>query len=311
MREVLGENRLILSREHTPFGPGDLLAFFDPVEGRILGRVRVTSVREIKDAFETVFDGTVPEVRTGGVKVLGGGAKGADLEGAGREATHRYNEKYLSGPAVIRNSIFKNSRNMAIKIQSHNVLIENMHIEGWDRYGIFIANLVNYPEGFLGNNFIVRNNLVKDCGFNQLRVEGIFARFMALGQKPSASADVGNLRIADNLIVNPGARAIDAASFSDVQVVGNTIIYSDGRERPGAISMANTPNSSVAKNTILTTGDPVPDSLVTLEPNVEASDNTTLTGQDAASLTDKETQWRTAHGMGSTIKPSTHDKIGE
>lgn len=297
VREVLGKDRLLLTREHTPFGPGDRLAFFDPVEGRVLTTLRVVSVQQTAAGIETVFEGTVPEVRTGGVQVLGGGAKGADLEGAGREATHLYNENYLSGPAVIRNSIFKNSRNMAIKIQSHNVLVENVHIEGWDRYGIFISNLVNYPEGFLGDNFIIRNNLIKDCGFNQGRVDGIYARFQALGQVPSASADVRNLRITGNLIVNPGARAIDIASFSDVQVYDNTIILSDGRERPEAIAMSNTPRSSFADNTILTASDQPPGSLVTLEQGVEAADNTILTAQDPATMVEQEREWRTHRGM--------------
>jgi hypothetical protein len=297
VREVLGPDRLLLTREHTPFGPGDKLAFFDPVEGRVLGRLRVVSVQQIGDAFETVFDGPVPEVRIGGVQVLGGGAKGADLAGAGREATHLYNENYLSGPAVIRNSVFKNSRNIAIKIQSHNVLVENVHIEGWDRYGIFIANLVNYPEGFLGDNFIVRNNLIKDCGFNQNRVDAVYARFQALGQVPSASADAGNLRITDNLIVNPGARGIDIASFSGVEVRGNTLIFADDCERPAAISIVNAPNATLIGNIILTSNGATADALISLDSSVKPSDNTILTNQGEDVLTGTKIEWQAAHGM--------------
>jgi hypothetical protein len=298
VREVLGEDRLLLVREHTPVNPGDMLTFFDPAQGRVMTRLRVVSAQEGPKGIEAVFEGTVPPVRTGGVRVLGGGARGADLEGAGKEATHLYNESYLSGPAVIRNSVFKNSRNMAIKIQSHNVLVENMHIEGWDRYGIFVSNLVGYPEGFLGDNFIIRNNLIKDCGFNQGRVDGVYARFQALGQVPSASAEVGNLRVTGNLIVNPGARGIDIASFSGVEVRDNTIVFSDDIKRPAAISMANTPDSSVAGNTILTAADQSSDSLVSLEPGIETSNNAILTGQDPAALAEKEKQWRTGHRIG-------------
>jgi hypothetical protein len=295
--EVLGTDRLLLTREHTPFSPGDMLAFFDPLEGRVLARLRVSSVKEGKGGIETLFEGTVPEIRTGSVKVLGGGAKGADLDGAGREATQLYNEKYLSGPAVIRNCVFKNSRNMAIKLQSHNVIVENTHIEGWDRYGIFIANLVNYPEGFLGSNFIVRNNLIKDCGFNQGRVDGIFARFMALGQVPSATPDVRNLRIIGNLIVNPGARAIDVASFSDAHVGENTIVFSDGSKRPGAISMQNTPDSSCTSNRIFVTGAPKSDTEVTLDHGIKAENNTVQNSQNAAELSTIEQEWRTRNAM--------------
>jgi len=298
VREVLGDNRLLLSCEHTPFGSEDKLVFFDPAEGRVLARLCVASVQQVsRDVYETVFDGPVPPVRIGGVQIRGGGARGANLAGAGREATHLYNENYLSGPAVIRNSVFINSRNIAIKIQSHNVLVENVHIEGWDRYGIFIANLVNYPEGFLGNNFIVRNNLVKDCGFNQGRVDGIFARFMALGQVPSASPDVRNLRITGNLIVNPGRCGVDVASFSNALVRENTLIFSDGSGRPGAVSMFNTPESSFEGNTILTTRDDSSDSLVTLETNVRATKNSILTNQDMTALEDREKEWRARHGM--------------
>ena len=295
VREVLGPDRLLLARDHTPFSPGDMLAFFDPAKGQVLARLRVSSVKEGREGIETVFDGVVPEVRTGGVQVLGGGATGANLAGAGREATHLYNENYLSGPAVIRNCVFKNSRNVAIKIQSHNVLVENVHIEGWDRYGIFIANLVNYPEGFLGNNFIVRNNLIKDCGFNQERVDGIFARFMALGQVPSASADVGNLRITENLIVNPGARAIDVASFSDAHVGENTIVFSDGSKRPGAILMQNTPDSSCTSNSIFVTGAPESTAGVVLGPDVREKKIDVITDRDAGSLQKLLSEWQERH----------------
>jgi hypothetical protein len=38
-------------------------------------RLRVVSVEEGKRGIETVFEGAAPLVRTGGVEVLGGGAK--------------------------------------------------------------------------------------------------------------------------------------------------------------------------------------------------------------------------------------------
>jgi len=61
--------------EHTPVNPGDMLTCFDPAQGRVMTRLRVVSVEEGKRGIETVFEGAAPLVRTGGVEVLGGGAK--------------------------------------------------------------------------------------------------------------------------------------------------------------------------------------------------------------------------------------------
>jgi len=292
VKQVIADQRLLLIPGNTPFDVGDTLTFFDPVEGKILARLRVLSRTNTQEGVETVFDGDVSGLRVGSARVLGGGAGGRTLEGAGLNSTQIYNEKYLSGPAVVRNCIFKNSRNMAIKLQSHNVILENNLIEGWDNVAIFIANLVDYPEGFLGNNFIIRNNLIKDGGFNSNSGGGIYFRFAALQGKPSKSADMRNMVITGNVIINPGSWAIRGASFAETKIKENTILFSEGVGRPGAISLLNTPHSSCTDNKIIVPGGQESAAGIVLDPNVKNQGNVVLTDINAAGIEEIEKGWR-------------------
>jgi hypothetical protein len=292
VKQVISERRLLLVPGNTPFSVGDMLTFFNPVEGKVLARLQIISTINKQEGVETVFDGDVPKLRVGSAQVLGGGARGKTLEGAGMNSTQVYNEKFISGPAVVRNCVFKNSRNMAVKLQSNNVIFENNIIEGWDNVAIFIANLVDYPEGFLGNNFIIRNNLIRDGGFNSSRGGGIYFRFAALEGKPSESADMRNIVISGNVIINPGSWAINGASFAETEIHKNTIIFSDLSNRPGAITLLNTPHSSCTENNIFILGSQEFTGKVILDKNVKNEGNVILSDINDAKIEKIEKEWR-------------------
>lgn len=151
-------NRDILSVQNTTMvtikyfaSVGDTICFYNPREGKLLGRVRINSVTNMgNNEFRISLSEPVQLTNI---------------------SSHQSGDKaYIDTKAaesfVFKNNIIRNGRRYGILIQNCYGLIENNVFENLSSSGIKIYNAVDWSEGFTGHNIQINNNRFINCGFD-------------------------------------------------------------------------------------------------------------------------------------------------
>lgn len=198
---VVGSQSLIIEYD---VNVGDSLNFFDAVNGVSLGEAVVTDVQNLGNSqYEITLSEPVSISRTG------------DHQSADRIFVKSCSNESF----VFRNNTFKNGRRYGIVFQNRYGIVENNIIENLSGSAIRIENFVDWKEGYLANNIIIRNNYLSNCGFDR--------HYLVY---ESQSAAITSYLTKVGTPCNPGMewcgnRSSDYKGFKNIEISNNTIIY--------------------------------------------------------------------------------------
>jgi hypothetical protein len=210
------------------FTIGDRAAFFDGETGRIIFEALVINIEIVGDDGIVTFDRDLPKVRTGNDKFA---------------STTIYNTDRSIG-TVVRNNHFGSARRHGVLIRTEDALIENNHFEGLSSDAIYFSNESGWPEGLFVKNALIRNNVIKNCGFEQNYARGAHRANIAIYNSRSPNPPEGvithrDIVIEGNTIENWYRRAILLAH------AGNVMIRNNNFGAPIEPIDSNVPNEAV------------------------------------------------------------------
>jgi hypothetical protein len=165
IREVISPTELILGSvvlndtasgsfaplKEEQIQPGERLAFLNPQTGRLLGE---SDVERIDFATGRVV--LKQPIETAGLTT-----------GAEKRDTQVYNTS-IGGNFVVRNNRIANSRRYGMFLKAGDGLVEGNRIEGMSASAIYISDEPAWPEGLQAARLLIRNNEIRDCGFDKL-----------------------------------------------------------------------------------------------------------------------------------------------
>lgn len=241
---VTFEGDVLAVTRHQSMVTGDTIRLFDPREGLLVHEARITSL-----------------LATNGMNLLSlSPALTARITtGKTKEADHVYNQNAMSSHFVIRNNVFRNSRRYGNYIKTHDGIIEGNVFEGLGSTAIIMANEPDWPEGFVAENVVIRNNVIRDCGMDGntpwRRGGGIWIETHTLKAKTAAWRGMRNIVIASNAFIRPLSMAINIRSAAAVTIQSNIIeMAAKWPESKGltnyAVYLTNASDIAIADNTV-------------------------------------------------------------
>ena len=192
---------------------GDRLLFFDPEAGLPVGSEQIESM---------VYDPTEAAWR-----VSLSGPVGPLSPGTDKANTTVYNLSRTGNGFVLRYNTFRNSRRFGNLIKSHHGLIEGNHYEGLSSAAITIHNEPSWPEGLSSERILVRDNVIRRCGFDTSylgpRKGAIELYLHRLPYAPAPWMGQRDIRILNNEISDWQCKAIAVENGQEIVVAGNRI----------------------------------------------------------------------------------------
>jgi len=210
------------------FSAGDRASFFDGASGRVIFEAVATAVEIAGDEGLVTFDRDLPELKPGDDKLA---------------STTVYNVDRSIG-TVVRNNRFGSARRHGVLIRSEDALIENNHFEGLSSDAINFSNESGWPEGLFARNALIRNNTIKNCGFEQNYMRGETRANITIHSSRAPNPPEGvithrDIVIEDNTIDGWYRRAVFLAHSGNVLIRNNTF------GEPIAPMDPNVPNEGV------------------------------------------------------------------
>lgn len=130
---------------------GDSIAVFNPRDGIFLGEVKVLQVQSLpNEEYEIILSASVKVTQVG----------------VHQTADKLYVKNSSCESFVFRNNTFRNGRRYGLFLQSSYGIVENNIFENLSSCAIRMENGVDWKEGFMANNIVIRNNTFKNCGFD-------------------------------------------------------------------------------------------------------------------------------------------------
>ncbi|MBI4977233.1 MAG: right-handed parallel beta-helix repeat-containing protein [Spirochaetes bacterium] len=248
---VSNENGTLSVTRQQSMVVGDVLRIFNPRQGLLVHEAKIVTLVNSNGLFALVLDPVVTSSLT---------------FGRSKDADHVYNMNAMSSHFVIRNNIFRNSRRYGNYIKTHDGIIEGNVYEGLGSTAIIMANEPDWPEGFVAERIVVRNNVIRDCGIDgntPRRGGGIWIDTHMLGGKTGAWRGMRDIIIASNAIIRPLSMAINIHSASNVTIENNIIeMAAKWPEARGstnvAVRITNTSAVTFIGNTIRETRGDIP-----------------------------------------------------
>ena len=165
IREVISPTELILGSvalndtasgsfaplKEEQIQPGERLAFLNPKTGRLLGESEVERI----------------DLATGRVALKQPIETAGLTTGAEKRDTQVYNTS-VGGNFVVRNNRIANSRRYGMFLKAGDGLVEGNRIEGMSASAMYISDEPAWPEGLQAARLLIRNNEIRDCGFDKL-----------------------------------------------------------------------------------------------------------------------------------------------
>jgi hypothetical protein len=155
---------LELNSEHFYLSSGDEVSFFNPRDGKI---ILETTVKTVNQQLIEFYDDIPDDLVTKGII---------------QEVDQIWNRSASCGDFVVRNSTFRGVRRFGTVFRAKRGLIERCNYESCSTAAIVFTNETQYPNGLYCSNIIIRNNVIKDCGFANTSAAAIFMKFNRLKQ---------------------------------------------------------------------------------------------------------------------------------
>ena len=216
---VISDNVLRASR-HGIIEAGDMIQFFEPREGRVLG---VSEVEEVRPAPEDEYRITL-KTPIAGIRPAPDGHS-------------IYNLSRCGADFVIRDNEFRNHRRHGMMIKAPGGVIEGNIIDGVGGLGIVVGNDPEWPEGVIPSDLIIRENSIKDVGRSRWygrnpRGAAIQLMTQAMGGRPAAERHIRNVVIEENVVVNPPGAAVYMGAVEDVKLTHLRVFYREDGHMP-------------------------------------------------------------------------------
>lgn len=200
---------------------GELLWLYNPREGVLIDTVRVVKVtREDNQTYHLTVDRNLPSLNTGRT----------DQRGDIIYFDSQRNESF-----VFRNNIIRDHRRYGMLMQSGYGLIENNRFENTSNSAITIENGVDWGEGFVCEQLLIRNNVFVNNGYDKTYLteqRGVIQIQMCKLENPNATGQwagvapapwkgMKNIRIEHNTFENWNVKAIHVVSADNIVISNN------------------------------------------------------------------------------------------
>lgn len=159
-RKILSVQNATTLTVKSNVSQGDTICFYNPREGKLLGRVRVNSVSNLgNNNFQLKLSEPVV------------------IENI---SNHQSSDKaYIDTKScesfVFRNNTFRNGRRYGMLLQNTYGVIENNTFQNLSSSGIKIDNGVDWGEGFTAHDIQINNNRFINCGFDTSYINDPYA----------------------------------------------------------------------------------------------------------------------------------------
>lgn len=182
---------------------GDLLKFFNPREGVLIGEATVTNVSNLGSNQYRVQLSVPVNLTT----------VSSHQSGDKCYIDNRSNESF-----VFRNNVFRNARRYGMLLQNTYGIVEGNTFENLSTGGIRIENGVDWGEGFVVNEIKIDSNAFSNCGYDQTFLEDDLAATITI--------QVGKLGVPCNESTTwCGVETADWQGHQNITISNNTISY--------------------------------------------------------------------------------------
>lgn len=203
----ISDNEFIVSNK---LKKGDKLSLFNPRKGILIGTCNIIESNKNHIKIDKVF----PPLEIG----------------KGKDKDMFFNDSKSNRNFVIKNNIFRNSRRYGMLIQAKDGIIEGNKFENISTGGITLQNSASWPEGFVPQNIIIQNNILKNTGFDKSYwMEGyaaspIILRTTTFNKKQAKWQGVRNIQIKNNKIISNSDNAIYISGAENIYIENNECI---------------------------------------------------------------------------------------
>lgn len=212
--------RTMPSWQNAAWRHGDHLVFWNPGNGRSIGKAKVVEVRTSDDELASGMqrirvDKAVEELIFGSDPAI---------------ATHVYNYSFHNSGFVARNNRMVAGRRFGFNVKAVNALIEKNHFEDLSSSAVYLENAPTFWEGLSSRNVVVQNNIMINCGNSEdsalrRRASGVHVNLWRYPGPGGYATDwIGHHRILirNNVIIDWESVGIAVDNVDDVTISGNT-----------------------------------------------------------------------------------------
>ncbi|TLX75621.1 right-handed parallel beta-helix repeat-containing protein [Labilibacter sediminis] len=204
---------------------GEIIRFFNPREGMLLGQAMILKVKDIgSNKFQVSLSQAI---------------EGITKTGADKRCDIAYLDTRACESFVFRNNTLRNARRYGMLLQSCYGIIENNIFENLSQCAISMNNGVDWGEGFVSHDMLIQNNRFINNGYDATYFKDYNAAAIRLRvtklKNPEAKGKwcgvatapwqgLQNIFILNNSFVY-NKRAISIECSKDVFIKGNTFIH--------------------------------------------------------------------------------------
>lgn len=223
--DARGRDTVICRSDCFHLEPGDDVAIFHPLEGKILLETRVEKVTAEKGAFRVSFAHSLPD--------------GIRCEGPMQQSTQIWNRSKSCGDFMVRDSRFENVRRYGTVFRARRGVVENNYYAGISSRAIVFRNEAEWPNGLYASEIIIRGNTIVDTGFDNPGVQPAVA-FLFSGYKCGASG-IGprKILIEQNTFEKGSKPEMQFTWARDVMIRGNRVKTAAGTFIPAKYQAHN------------------------------------------------------------------------
>ncbi len=200
---------------------GDEVAFFNPLEGRILLECVVVSVAKLDGGnYRVAFDRDIPEqVTVLGSKPVNKTFGSGDLQ----RCTQIWNRSKSCGDFVIRHNTIRNIRRFGTVFRARRGVVESNAYTAASSSGVAFVNEPFYPNGLYCSDIVIRGNTFSGCAFERAPLGAVALRFVSAGKSGAADRGPRRVLIDDNVFEECLAPEVVLGSARDIVLRSNAV----------------------------------------------------------------------------------------
>ncbi|MFM7185444.1 MAG: right-handed parallel beta-helix repeat-containing protein [Planctomycetota bacterium] len=236
---------------------GDRLVAFQREAGRAIAKATILSTNVTDATVEVTLDTPWAGIQTGDLRTVLGVLKPASRKtGVARAVpteavsmpTECYNLDRMCNQFVFRHNIARHSRRIGVLVKGEGGLVEHNLFENLGGGGV---EIMNTPfEGLAAVNYVIRDNVIRDCG----RLTRDDAGIQAMLFKSGGDRLHRNLLITGNEIINFSGPGIWLKDAENALISGNRLEWRSGEKAAATpdepIVLGNTEGIRLENNTI-------------------------------------------------------------
>lgn len=190
---------------------GNNLSLFNPREGQLIGTCKVIQAVPEQNHTRIVIDRSFSNLQIGNDKMK-------DMF---------FNNSKSNSHFIIKNNTFRNSRRYGMLIQAKNGIIESNTFENVSTAAIVLQNSASWPEGFVPQNIVIKNNRITNCGFDKIywietsNPAPILIRTITATKRQAIWQGIEHIKISNNQISSNSEKAIYLSGTQDIIIERN------------------------------------------------------------------------------------------